>query len=97
MHHERDEVRDPVIRRADWNRKVDGLRRRIARLAGGTRRRLEQRLQQVCTKRSTLDRRLKEAAHGTRLAWEDVRDDLAETRRDVQDLSREVRDEARER
>ena len=94
MQHEQERTRDPVVRHADWNRKIEGLRRRISRLAGDTRRRLERRLQEICTRRSTLDRRLKEAAHGTRLAWEDVRDDLADTRREVSRLTAEVRDQS---
>lgn len=92
MQHDHQRRPDPVIRGASWDRTIEGLRRRIARLAGETRRRLEVRLLQVCAKRATLDRRLKEAAHGTRSAWEDARGDLADARRDVQRLSAEVRD-----
>ena len=95
MHTDRHPHDDAVIRLDAWDRKFEGLQRRISRLAADGRRGLDARLLDMRSKKNELERRLREAAHGTRASWEDVRRDLADAVRDFRSLSRQVRERTR--
>ncbi len=85
----------PAVRLDAWDRRFEGLRRRIDRLGetgGGT---LETKLLEVRRKKNELERRLRDAAHGTRAGWDDLREDLVEAVRDFRHLTRQVRERAR--
>lgn len=95
MHHDRHPPQRPPLRLDAWDRKFEGLQRRIDRLGAGGRRGLETKLLDVRRKKNDLERRLRDAAHGTRAGWDDLRDDLMEAVRDFRHLTRQVRERAR--
>ena len=73
-----------------WDRKFEGLARRIGRLSDRGRQALERRLFFERRRKNRLTRRLRSSAHGSRAAWDRVRRELARAQRDFRQLRSEV-------